>query len=91
MCLMIAFILVGDLLALESRQAAQLQIENRLRLYLRKRKPLHRLLAASSRSCSGSSAGAPFQVFTSLIVFRLPVSHCRASSTERELRISVTM
>ena len=51
MSLMIAFVLVGDLLALERRQPAQLQIENRLRLNLGKREALHRLLQlAADRS-----------------------------------------
>ena len=44
MSLMIAFVLVGDLLTFQRRQAAQLKIENRLRLNLGKRETLHRLL-----------------------------------------------
>src|SRR5262245_7652101 len=36
-----AFVLIDDLLPFESRQPAQLQIENRLRLDLRKREAFH--------------------------------------------------
>ncbi len=41
---MIRFVLVDDLLPLERRQSAQLQIENRLCLDFGERETLHRLL-----------------------------------------------
>src|SRR6185369_15578361 len=40
-------VLIDDLLSLECRQPAQLQIENRLRLNLREAETLHRLLHAA--------------------------------------------
>ena len=86
-------VFVEDLLALEGRQPAKLQIEDRLCLDVGELEAARSTFCSSLRNCSSRLAAGDATPFLDLAERReiAPSASVFASSTERELRISGMM
>ena len=83
------FEFVNNFLTFKSGKSAKLQIKDRLRLNVCEFKIADDFLQFFNKCRQASDRRERRATFvTSLIVVKLPVNHCFASSVERELRIS---